>query len=111
MLATLKNIYGRIKAGKMPALSMLFVYLFLIASIIPIILYIGVWVWVAIIGEGQPPLLPLLQDMRQFVGTMFSTQVLAGILSFVTMLVDDNNNGKPDVVEADIEKRKGGINE
>lgn len=107
MLEKLKFVYARIKAGAIPALSMVFVYVFLAASLIPIGLYIGVWSWVAIWGRGEPPLLALLQDMRQFVGTMFSTQVVAGAMAFITMLVDDDNDGKPDVIEADIEKRKG----
>lgn len=109
MISKLKFIYEKIRAGAMPALSMVFVYVFLAASLIPIGLYIGVWSWVAIWGRGEPPLLALLQDMRQFVGTMFSTQVVAGIMAFVTMLVDDDADGKPDVIEADI-KQKGGDN-
>ena len=106
-MTQLKLILQRFKASSMPALSMVFVYVFLAASLIPIVLYIGVWSWVAIWGRGEPPLLALLQDMRQFVGTMFSTQVIAGVMAFVTMLVDDDGDGKPDVIESDIEKKKG----
>lgn len=108
MINKIRYIYQRIKAGAMPAISMVFVYVFLATALIPIGLYIGVWSWVAIWGRGEPPLLLLLQDMRQFVGTIFSTQVIAGIMAFVTMLVDDDKDGKPDVIEADIEKRKVG---
>lgn len=105
MIKQLKILYEKIRSGTMPTLSMVFVYVFLAASLIPIGLYIGVWSWVAIWGKGEPPLLALLQDMRQFVGTMFSTQVVAGIMAFVTMLVDDDKDGKPDVIEKDIERK------
>lgn len=102
-----KGIFTRIHGGGFSWLSMLFVYIFITVSLIPIFLYLGVWGWVAIVGGGYPPLLPLLQDMRQFVGTIFSTQVIAGIMTFITLLVDDNHDGKPDVIEADIERKKG----
>lgn len=109
MFKKFKVLYEKIKAGKMPALSMVFVYVFLAASLIPIALYIGVWSWVTIWGKGEPPLLMLLQDMRQFVGTMFSTQVVAGVMAFITMMVDNNHDGTPDAIEADIKKRKGDL--
>lgn len=76
--------------------SLAFLHFVLVVSFVPILLYIGVWAWIAIWGKGEPPLLALLQDLRLFVGTIFSTQVVAAVVAYGVALIDNNGDGEAD---------------
>lgn len=84
--------------------SLAFLHFALVVSFAPILLYIGVWSWIAIWGQGEPPLLNLLQELRQFIATIFSPAVLAAVVSYGAALIDDNNDGQSDDWASKIKK-------
>lgn len=103
MITAIKNFIARIRTAKVRLHSLAFLYFVLAVSFLPVVLYIGVWLWV-VLGRGEPPLLNLLQDMRQFVGTVFSTQVVAGVLAYGAALIDDDGDGESDDMERKVKR-------
>ncbi len=103
MLARIKGLYATIKGAHIDVGSLLFIKLVILASFIPVVLYIFVWSWMAV-GKGEPPLLKMLEEMRLFVGTVFSTQVVAAVLAYGVALVDKNDNGESDDLEGKVKK-------
>ena len=97
LITRAKTLYKQIKAAKINIRSLLFLKLVVGISFIPIILYIGFWLKIALGGDKE--LLGLLQDMRQFVATVFSTQVVAGVLAYGVALIDKDNEGESDNME------------
>ncbi len=93
-----KSIYEQIKTADIYFRSLLFLKIVIGISFVPIILYIAFWLWVAL-GIGDKELLGLLQDMRQFVATVFSTQVVAGVLAYGVALIDKDKDGESDSFE------------
>ena len=100
-----KALYAQIKAAKINIRSLLFLKLVVGISFIPIILYIAFWLWVAI-GFGNKELLGLLQDMRQFVATVFSTQVVAGVLAYGVALIDRDDDGESDDLQNKVKTKE-----
>lgn len=86
--------------------SLAFLHFVLVVSFVPILLYIGVWAWIAIWGKGEPPLLELLQDLRLFVGTIFSTQVVAAVVAYGVALIDNNADGEADEWQEKAKEKK-----
>ncbi len=103
MLERIKEVYAAIKGARIGVGSLLFIKLVILTSFIPVILYITVWAWMAL-GKGEPPLLKMLEEMRLFVGTVFSTQVVAAVLAYGVALVDKNDNGESDDLEGKVKK-------
>lgn len=98
-------LYTYIRTSRLRMRSLTFLYAVLTLSFVPVVLYIGVWTWIAIWGQGKPPLLALLQDLRLFVGTIFSTQVVAAVVAYGAALIDANGNGEADEWERRREKK------
>lgn len=98
------SLFHRLRTARFKIKSLVFLYAVLTLSFAPVVLYIGVWSWIAIWGQGEPPLLNLLQELRQFIATIFSPAVLAAVISYGAALIDDNNDGQSDDWASKIKK-------
>lgn len=101
MIKRIKELYEKVKGARIGVGSLLFIKSVILISFLPIVMYICVWAWMAV-GRGEPPLLKMLEEMRLFVGTIFSTQVVAGVLAYGVAIVDKNGNGESDDLEGKV---------
>lgn len=90
------DIYRRVRYARMRIRSLTFLYAVLTLSFVPVVLYISVWAWVAVWGQGKPPLLEMLQELRKFIETVFSPAVLAAVTAYGIALVDSDDDGQSD---------------
>lgn len=110
MLNQLKEIYNKIKEAHVDIRSLRFVKFVILLSFIPIGLYLGAWLYALYgysIGTNVTALIGILTELRQFVGVIFSTQVVSAVIAYGVALIDKDNDGESDELETKARDKQG----
>lgn len=99
----IKDIINGIKHISIDARGIKYMEYVILISLLPVILYLGLWTWCAV-GHATPLAIQLLSELRSFVSVITSTTFVAAVLAYGRGLVDNNNDNIPD----DWENKKEG---